>query len=258
MDSFYDSLKKTFVVVLRAYANSIPADSLVLDAGCGMGQLTKFVGKNLGRKAIGIDIDPAPLKVASSSGQDVVSHGSFALFDGERFPFADHRFGLIIAHEVIEHVPEDMSFLIEMHRLLKPSGFLLISTPNANRQPLSQRAHPEHVRHYYPSKLVDILTACGYSIVETCFRRHQIAAFFDRVLSGYAERILAPEEIQPHMRRYCTEGMKSPANLLLKSYQVLGDPLVTWIEQTEFRLLKKRREGSSFIVVCQKPGEVNK
>ncbi len=48
-------------------------------------------------------------------------------------PFAtqiDRRYGLVTALEIIEHLDSPRHFLREVHSLLKPGGYLLLSTPN--------------------------------------------------------------------------------------------------------------------------------
>ena len=47
--------------------------------------------------------------------------------DGRRLPFADGAFDRIIASEVLEHVPDDLAVLAELHRVLRPGGVLVTS-----------------------------------------------------------------------------------------------------------------------------------
>ena len=46
------------------------------------------------------------------------------------YPFEDNCFDTVVAGEVIEHIPDLDSFMKEIHRILKPNGVLIISTPN--------------------------------------------------------------------------------------------------------------------------------
>jgi len=45
-------------------------------------------------------------------------------------PFKTSQFDCIISLEVIEHLVKVEDFLLEAHRILKPNGLLIISTPN--------------------------------------------------------------------------------------------------------------------------------
>jgi len=54
--------------------------------------------------------------------------------DFDRFPWKDHMFDAVIFTEVLEHLPfSPMHALVEMHRVLKPGGLLILSTPNTTK-----------------------------------------------------------------------------------------------------------------------------
>jgi glycosyltransferase involved in cell wall biosynthesis/SAM-dependent methyltransferase len=55
------------------------------------------------------------------------------LFDAEkdRFPYCDEYFSTVLCCELIEHLPSDpMHMMSEIHRILKPGGHLVLTTPN--------------------------------------------------------------------------------------------------------------------------------
>ena len=50
----------------------------------------------------------------------------------DNFPFSNHCFDIVIAGEILEHLTTSpTNFLYEIHRILKPNGYLLLTTPNA-------------------------------------------------------------------------------------------------------------------------------
>lgn len=61
----------------------------------------------------------------------------------------------VITIEVIEHVPEDELFVKNIAGVLKPGGFLLLSTPNGEQ--LTVIENPDHLRHYTKAQLETIL-----------------------------------------------------------------------------------------------------
>lgn len=65
-------------------------------------------------------------------------------------PFADKSFDVVLCFQVIEHIDDDHSLLKEIHRVLKPGGVLLMTTPN---RILSLSRNPWHVREYTASEL---------------------------------------------------------------------------------------------------------
>ncbi len=50
--------------------------------------------------------------------------------DGTGLPFADNTFDYIVCSEVIEHVPEREKMVSEFNRVIKPGGYVIITTPN--------------------------------------------------------------------------------------------------------------------------------
>lgn len=65
-------------------------------------------------------------------------------------PYADASFDSVISFQVIEHIENDVLFLKEIHRVLRPGGVALITTPN-RLQSLSR--NPWHVREYTAQEL---------------------------------------------------------------------------------------------------------
>ncbi len=92
----------------QSQSTPIPAQK-ILDVGCGQ---NKYPG------AIGIDSNPR-------ADADVI-HDLGVL----PYPFADSEFDRIICRHVIEHVPDVMSFVSELHRITKPGGVIKIVTPH--------------------------------------------------------------------------------------------------------------------------------
>ncbi len=99
-------------------------DGLFLDCGCGVGPLTKALA-DLGKRAVGIDIDPKAVKVASSQ----IARGSFLVADATHLPFRDEVFCHIVCSAVLEHIQRDKDAFLEMQRTLKTHGELAITTP---------------------------------------------------------------------------------------------------------------------------------
>lgn len=58
---------------------------------------------------------------------------------------ADNSFDFAITFQVVEHIKDDHAFIREIHRVLKPGGKLIITTPNIN---MSITRNPWHIREY--------------------------------------------------------------------------------------------------------------
>lgn len=73
----------------------------------------------------------------------------------------DNAYDLVVTFQVIEHIQDDALFLKEIHRVLKPGGIALITTPNRR---MSLTRNPWHIREYLASEL-KALTASFFSKV---------------------------------------------------------------------------------------------
>jgi SAM-dependent methyltransferase len=64
--------------------------------------------------------------------------------------FPEGSFDFVISFQVIEHIANDHLFVKELHRVLRPGGMAILTTPN---RPLSLSRNPWHVREYTADEL---------------------------------------------------------------------------------------------------------
>lgn len=50
--------------------------------------------------------------------------------DGGRTPFEDNSFDCVVVIDFLEHIPNDVAFVVELNRILKPNGRLIINVPH--------------------------------------------------------------------------------------------------------------------------------
>ena len=104
-------------------------DGHLLDFGCGSKPYEAlFSGAS---NYVGLD-----LEVSGFSGE--FKHADL-FYDGTTLPFPNNTFDSAIAIEVLEHVPNVEQILLELNRVLKPNGKILITTPFM---------YPEHEEPY--------------------------------------------------------------------------------------------------------------
>ena len=97
----------------------------LLDAGCGNGQFLSLA-QNAGWRITGFDLDPKAVETARSRCPDI-RLGGFETVQQER-----DCFDAITVSHVIEHVYRPKELLSNCYRLLKPSGYFWIETPNVD------------------------------------------------------------------------------------------------------------------------------
>ncbi len=55
------------------------------------------------------------------------------LISGAKLPFADGMFDAVVIIDYLEHIQEDYQFVAECHRVLKPTGRLIVNVPHVKR-----------------------------------------------------------------------------------------------------------------------------
>lgn len=96
-----------------------------LDVGCGEGRFCRIL-KAEGIKCTGLDPTPALINRARELDQD----GVYIEASGELLPFDDASFDLVVSYLSLIDMPEIITPITEMARVLKPGGTLLIANLN--------------------------------------------------------------------------------------------------------------------------------
>jgi SAM-dependent methyltransferase len=86
----------------------------VLDVGCGRKPYRDIIEPKCDQY-IGMDIE-------KKDTVDVVG-------DAQKLPFDDQSFDVVVAFQLMEHLPEPNQFLSECYRVARPGGHILITTP---------------------------------------------------------------------------------------------------------------------------------
>ena len=97
----------------------------VLDDGCGIGTYVARL-EPLARQVVGLEYE---LERAHEA-KPLLARPYLVGGEGERLPFPDGVFDLVISNEVIEHVRDDAAAVAEMVRVLRPGGRAVIFCPN--------------------------------------------------------------------------------------------------------------------------------
>jgi methionine biosynthesis protein MetW len=116
---------RTRIARLRELLRLRPHGSL-LDVGCYDGQLlTRVLERRESELVVGIDVAETALHAAARRGI------AAARAQLERtLPFKDASFATVLAGEVIEHVFDTQQVMDELARVLRPNGWLVLTTPN--------------------------------------------------------------------------------------------------------------------------------
>lgn len=150
-----------FSPVIRKYLEQYNehATGLLLDVGCGdkphRAAFTK-VSSYIGLDRPSEPYVGSPRAAARKAAIDL--HGS-----AEALPFQASSFDTVAAFQLIEHLPEPMSFLRETARVLKPGGKVILTLPLIN--PVHEA--PYDFFRYTPYGMEHLCTKAGLRIIES-------------------------------------------------------------------------------------------
>lgn len=150
--------------------------SRTLDVGCGGGMFTLELLSDRSDEVFAIDIRKEHVELVHLRAKikriDNVKVVQSSIY---QIPFSEDSFNTLFCTEVIEHLHDDDKAIQELHRVLKPGGLLLISTPVLP----NIFYDPAHIRQGYTEKEFSAkLANFGFDIVavEYCiFKLSQIA-----------------------------------------------------------------------------------
>lgn len=116
-----DGQQRRLDMIVRAAGDRITGK--ILENGCGVGMYVEHISPFNGT-VIGLEYDFERAAEAHGNSPHILNAA------GEQLPFPSGTFDLILSHEVIEHVQDDRTAILEMMRALKPDGRAIIFCPN--------------------------------------------------------------------------------------------------------------------------------
>lgn len=119
------------------------------------------------------------------------------LVTGDRLPFADAEFDVVVVADMIEHIENDEAFVAELHRVLKMGGRLIVNTPHARdtalrrlRLALGQTDEQHgHVRPGYTRESLAELLGKGFDIGVTKTYTRAFSETVDTVMQWGLQRL---------------------------------------------------------------------
>lgn len=180
-----------------AYVALLPRcrDAVVLEAGCGEGYGAGLIA-DIAARVLALDYDDLTARHVGARYPALHAlRGNLA-----QLPLRAGSVDVVANLQVIEHLWDQPGFLAECHRVLRPGGVLLITTPNRLTFSPGQDTplNPFHTRELAASELADLLRAADFDInllaglrhgpaLSTVDERHGgslIQAQVDRAVSG--------------------------------------------------------------------------
>lgn len=146
-----------------AYAFILPyaQGGIVAEVGCGEGYGTALLA-SVAKHVVGVDYD------ALTAAHAAVAYPQARFVRGNlaALPIGSAAVDVLASLQVIEHVWDHPQFVRECHRVLRPGGWLLVTTPNrlTFSPGLDEPVNPFHTKEFTADELVALLVRCGFAI----------------------------------------------------------------------------------------------
>jgi SAM-dependent methyltransferase len=155
--------------VVRAVLPLIQPGGRVLEAGSGTGRLVTHVALERGARGVGIDYAWQANVGSQQVAREVGADATFVSGDLSLLPFPDDFFDLVFSDSVIEHLPNPPGAVAEMARVVRPGGWVVVTTPNKLRPDgwdlYRLRYRPKYLqRSFFPWQLGRMLETCGLAV----------------------------------------------------------------------------------------------
>ena len=137
-------------------------DLSVLDFGCGTGTMAGHLSRFGPVQAVDADADAVAF--CRRRGLTDVRH-----VPGSVLPFDEHAFDLVTALDVLEHIDDDLSALVELRRVLRPGGTLLCAVPAFPLLWGPQDEISHHFRRYVRPELRARLEDAGFTVLRASY-----------------------------------------------------------------------------------------
>lgn len=136
-----------------------------LEVGCGLGHLVAQLETDF--ETYAIDVNPWAIKEA----KNVTHSTALQVASAVDLPFSDHVFDVVVIKHIVEHLPNPDVAIIELARVLKSGGLLILSTPNMSSflKPLKGNTwigyqDPTHISLKPPEEWLDLLRGEGFRL----------------------------------------------------------------------------------------------
>lgn len=221
------------------------AKGRLLDVGCGDKPYLHLFAPYV-TEYLGIEHEASFAATAASKSE----RGPDLVYDGKRLPFDEGTFDTVLNVQVLEHTPHPKELVLEMGRVLREDGILILSAPFQFRL----HEEPHDYFRYSPHGLRTLCDAAGLEIVRIynqgslwsvlAHKLNSFLAFNVARAGGLAQSMgkLPHEGVKTARPRVWTLPFVAPAMIGLSGGARVMD-----------RLLADPEEALGFLIVARKP-----
>jgi len=143
------------------FANQFLKNKIVVDCACGTGLGTQIYAQSGAQKIYAFDIsEDAVIEAKNNNSSSIVE---ITQSSATSLGLESLSIDVYVSFETIEHIDNDVDYLIEAQRILKSDGIFICSTPNrtvtnpgcrSDQNPIN----PFHVREYSSAEFYELLS----------------------------------------------------------------------------------------------------
>lgn len=218
--------------LVREATSMVQGIPRILDLGCGQGHINEKIRQAMNSAELsGMDCSVSAIAYAHEHFPKI----DFVVADAYDSPYATGYFDLVVCNNLWEHVPDPLFLLKMIRRILKPGGFLIVSTPSRYRtwnlvrilrgKPVAFMS-PHHVTEYTVGQVVEQLTYGGFRVMEIKSKPISMgnmpAEVARRLFSIWISLVGSRHQLEATIF-YLAENVKSQANFFPSSVSFEAD-----------------------------------
>ncbi len=154
------------VPFIDEFLRRVPQGGVILDAGCGAGQFTRYMQAK-GFRVVSIDASEQMLAIA----RERVPSGTFEKMDMRHMAVKEHSLDGILAAFSLIHIPESEihDTLVGFHKALKPGGLLFTITQRGIHDQWVEEPLAPGMKVFFnfftPEGIAEDLVNAGFTVV---------------------------------------------------------------------------------------------
>ena len=220
----------------------------VLELGCGAGRGMELIAQAVDNYT---GIDKNSQLLASHQKQ----YPDFTFLEQNIPPFVgieDNTYDFVITFQVIEHIEDDDLFVKEIHRVLKPGGKAIITTPNIK---LSLTRNPWHVREYTAKQMTSLMAKYFEKIdLQGVMGSNAVNQYYEKNRASVEK--ITRFDIFNLQYRLPRSILQIPYDILnrmnRKKLQKQGDELVKKVTVDDYHMSNEAHLGFDFFCIVEK------
>jgi 2-polyprenyl-3-methyl-5-hydroxy-6-metoxy-1,4-benzoquinol methylase len=220
----------------------------VLEVGCGEGRGVGLLMENSTEFTAVDKIDAVIKELQRKYPQGIFKRMNIPPLNG----LDSNSFDCVVSFQVIEHIENDKLFLQEIHRVLKPGGVALITTPNRK---MSLSRNPWHVREYLADELKDLAQRVFSSVeMKGITGNEKVMAYYEQNKKSVAR--ITRFDVFDLQHRLPNWMLRIPYEILNRfnrnKLQSQADELVQGIHHNDYVLTDQAADALDLFLIARK------